>query len=272
MSATIQNSALFSLRGWQRVARRIVSATPTGAQWEYLYEGTKLNLPPLAVDLANKGARITMELKAGKSTLSALWGADPGENPEDTTGTNGEEPVDRYDIANEPVQYSIFNHPLVAKEAATYVSTAQYKADLENAAKDGAVFPLDKGNFPVAYALFNNYLTRGIDYWEGWRPVIRKTRTYSENYNQLTTPEKVSPTTRVWTRAALIREFNIPESFQSRIPDDPDPTASPLPPLSVWGWRMKSYNVGYTTQTFKVEESAEWDFAAWSADLYQITT
>lgn len=270
--SVIQNNAPFSLTGWQRVARRLVTNQPTGAQWEYVYEGTKANLLPLAENLDAKGARITLELRPGKSTLTALWGFDPGSSPETGDPSTGETPAQNWEINAEPVQYSVFNLPSVAKEAEKYVTVAQYKADLENAVKNGEAFPFSQTEYPKAYTLFTCYLSRGIEYWEGYRPVIRRNLSYSSTYNNRTTPERVSPTTKVYTRDALIRIFSVPATFQPRIPLEPDPAVMPLPRLSAWGWRQRTSTAGYSQMQRKWEEVSEWDFAAWPTDLYEVVT
>ena len=269
--SVFQNDSAFSLTGYQRISRRLVSNLPTGVQWEFLYEGTIANLPSLAANLAAKGARVTMELKPGKSTLSALWGFDPGETPESSPATT-ETPVERYELIYEQVQYSVFNHPKVNAEAERYGSVSEYKALIENAVKNGDPNPLDSGVYPISEILIVGFLARGIDYWDGFRPVIRRTRSFSQTYELNTTPERVSATVKVWTRSALISAFSIPTAFQNRIPEDPSPTDMPLPANSVWGWRIKSFSAGYTDKERKWEESAEWDFAAWNTSLYEVVT
>lgn len=294
MSTVIQNNAWFSLHGWQRVGRRVVTNQPTGAQWEYIYEGTKANLIPLADNLADKGARITLEIRAGKSSLVALWGFDPGETPEDGTSpsANGEQPVDRFELVWEPEQISIFSLPKVIAEAKTFagISTvgstnttttnstgaAAYKYLLETAAKNGESNPLvpsgisNQQTYPMASYIWDNYLTKGVFHWEGARPVVRRIREYSQTYDLVTPQSQVVMTTPVYTRDALIREFQITGNFANRIPLDP--TDDTRPDNEIYGWRFRSYSVGYDVGTRKVNETSEWDFASWSRGLYTIRT
>lgn len=290
MSAVIQNTGAFSLTGWQRVGRRVVTNQPTGAQWEFLYEGTKANLVPLADNLADKGARITLEIKPGKSTLSALWGYDPGENPETGSPATGETPSDRFELAWEPEQISIFSLPKVIAEAKTFdgvsvagstnttttnsTGAAAYKFLLETAAKNGESNPLvpsgisDQKSYPVASEIWDNYLTKGVFHWEGARPVVRRIREYSLTYDITRPTSTVTMTTPVYTRAKLIQEFGIPLNFANRIPLDP--TDDKPGQNEIFGWRFRSFHYGYDVGTRKVSESSEWDFASWSRGLYTI--
>lgn len=293
MSAVIQNTGAFSLTGWQRVGRRVVTNQPTGAQWEFLYEGTKANLVPLADNLADKGARITLEIKPGKSTLSALWGYDPGESPETGAPATGETPSDRFELAWEPHQINIFSLPKVIAEAKTFsglsaptpggtsttsTGAAAYKYVLENAAKNGEPFPFGPVtgadsttilyNYPTAQYIWENYLAKGVYHWDGSRPVVRRIREYSLTYDITRPTSTVTMTTPVYTRAKLIQEFGIPLNFANRIPLDP--TDDKPGQNEIFGWRFRSFHYGYDVGTRKVSESSEWEFASWSRGLYTI--
>lgn len=292
MSRIIQQDNAFAYRGWARVGRRFITNNPNGVQWEYIYEGTQANLLPLATNLSLKGARVTLELNAGKSTLSALWGFNPGDNPEDgsTAPNTGEQPVDRFELTKEPEQISIFSLPKVIAEAKTFqgsppssssskttttsTGAAAYKYILETAAKNGESMPLipsgisDYPLYPMAGYIWENYLTKGVTHWDGWRPVVRRTREYSLTYDLNTPTDKVSMTTPVYTRDKLISEFGIPPNFANRIPLDP--TDDHPGDNEIFGWRFRSFHYGYDIGTRKVSESSEWDFASWSIGLYEI--
>lgn len=269
-------SVSFNLRGYTLVSRRVVSNQPGGTQWELLHEGLSSNLTGLSNNFFNKGARVTLDKHGGKCTLSSLWGADPGDTPEDAANpTDGEIPQERWEIIWEAEQVPIFNLPKVITEAEAYVASAssisgaaQYKHKLEQAANNGEANPLDSDAFPIAGYIWDNYLAKGVTSWDGFRPVARRVREYSKTLDDNTTREQVRRTSPVYTRAKLISTFDPPANAQSEIPTDP--TDIPVPKGCIWGWRKRTFSYGYDTGTRKVNESVEFDFAGWSRGLYDI--
>lgn len=273
MSTLGQASSAFNYRGWALTRRQITSQDSAGYSYEIMYEGLAHNVTSLASALIAKGAKITLDVGAGKSTLRALFAYDPGTFGDDpTTGdpSSSEVPTSVFELSYEPVQVSVFNHPFAIKESANYVNASQYKADLEGAIKDGKDFPLNKDQFPFAVYIWENYLTRGIEYWESHRPVVTWNVSYTEAYNARVTPNKIAYTSTVYTRSKLISLFGLPANFSLRVPSDPTSSELPLPPKCVWGWRWSGYHVGYDRQTNRISENYVFQFNAWPTGLYEI--
>lgn len=289
-SVIAQGSTSFNYRGYNRVSKQIVTNQPSGTQWQLVHEGVWNNIVSLAGNFYNKGARCTVELKGGVCRLTSLWGSDPGDSPEDAPNpATAETPQDRFELTWEPEQISIFNLPQVIREAegfqsskvtgsattsgAVYNGPARYKYLLETAAKNGEDNPLDADVFPVADYIWKNYLSKGVESWEGVRPVVRRIREYSLTYDINKPTSQVQTTTPVYSRAKLIQTFAIPANFANQIPLDPTGLPAHQPAFQkayIWGWRFRSYSYGYDVGTRKVVESSEWDFAEWSRGLYTV--
>lgn len=291
-SVIAQGSTSFNYRGYNRVSKQIVTNQPAGTQWQLVHEGVWNNIVSLAGNFYNKGARCTVELKGGVCRLTSLWGSDPGDSPEDASNpAAAETPQDRFELTWEPEQISVFNLPQVIREAEKFVSVmavdpvtgkpgvltndgaAAYKYVLETAARNGSPNPIDTVSNPVADFIWRNYLSKGVEYWEGARPIVRRIREYSLTYDINKPTSQVQMTTPVYSRAKLIQTFAIPANFANQIPLDP----TNLPPHNtdnqkayIWGWRFRSYSYGYDVGTRKVVESSEWDFAEWCRGLYTI--
>lgn len=273
MSTLAQGSTSFNYRGWNLVRRQITSQSQQGFQYEILYEGLSRNIIGLADSLLAKGAKVTVDVGAGRSSLRALFAYDPGTFADDPTSGDpsaNEQPTENYELNYEPTQVTIFNHPFAIAEAKKYVNASQYKADLEGAAKDGKDFPLDPNQFPFAVYMWENYLTRGIEFWESHRPVITLNRSYTIAYNDRVTPNKIAYTSNVYSRSGLINIFGFSTTFALRVPNDPAANELPLPDKCVWGWRWAGYHFGYDRQTSRMTESYQFQFGAWSTGLYNL--
>ena len=251
-----QGSSSFVSLGYTLVSSRPVYDQANGPSWEVVYEGGAAALTTLAVNLQSSGARTVLDRQPGISRLSANYVADPDQP------ASAEVAADRWSILWEEDRQSLLSSPVAIAEAQGYVSVAKYKADIENAVKDGDAFPLEPSSqYPVGQFIYN-LLSSNIETYPVYSPLLRRTRTYSLTYTGA--PQQVTLQGIVYTRAALLREFGIVNPLASRIPTDPSVA---LPAGLVWGWYLAQQEFDYTRErgAVKVAEVLGWRFGKWNA-------
>lgn len=254
MSKT-QGSSSFSSLGYTQTASRPAFNERDGQTWQIEYEGTRGAIASLAASLQSTGAKTDITTTDGLSRLVASWARDPSVSPASET------PWDRWGITVEEERISLFSSPLAIAEASAYINPAQYRSDIEEAARAGDEFPLDITQYPIGHVIYS-LLTQGEETYSDFHPVARRTRTYTTAYPGA--PWQVALQGFVYTRAAFVREFGIVEPLLSRIPFDP-PVA--LPQGFVWGWRLASQDFDYTVfnGSLRVTETLTWRHGKYNA-------
>lgn len=243
--STTQGSANFNAFGYTQTASRPAFNERDGQTWQVEYEGTHSAIATLASSLQTAGGRVSIDRREGRSRLVVDWAKDP------TQPASAEVPWDRWrmDVMEERV--SLFSSPLAVAEASVYVNPAQYRSDIEEAARGGEAFPLSDAEFPVGRIIYN-LLTQGQETFPVNHPTLSRTRTYTTSYPGQ--KWQVSLQGLVYTRAALLREFGIVDPLASRIPFDPSVA---LPDGFVWGWCLTAQNFEYILErgAMKVTET-----------------
>jgi len=255
MSAYTQGSPSFLASGITLVSTRPVFDQGNGNTWEYTYEGTAAGIATQAADMQAAGARTTVDNSGPVSRLVASFVRDP------TQPAAAETTFDTWSISQEEYQVSLFSMDRAVEEAQGYVSKAQYRSDIEEAARGGEAYPLDQTQYPVGWYIYN-LLSQGIDTYPRGMPVLNRNRTYSLTYTG--TPHRVVTQGLVYTRAALLRDFGIISPLSERIPLDP---AETLPEGFVWGWYLSRQDFSYQRErsALKVTENLGWRFGNWNA-------
>jgi hypothetical protein len=253
--STTQGSSSFSSLGYTQTASRPAFNERDGQTWQIEYEGTHSAIASLASSLQSAGGRVAIDKGEGRSRLTVDWAKDP------TQPASAEVPWDRWRMDVEEERVSLFNSPLAVAEANAYVNVAQYRTDIEEAAKGGDAFPLSETDYPVGRVIYN-LLTQGVETWPIQHPTLSRTRTYTTAYPG----EKwqVSLQGFVYTRAALLRVFGIVDPLASRIPFDPSVA---LPVGFVWGWYLTAQNFEYTVErgAMKVTETISFRHGRYNA-------
>lgn len=255
-----QGDSSFISSGYVAVSSGWVRDPQSGVRFEQRYEGTAAGIGALALTLVSQGASVRYDdTGPGKKTLVASWGRDPNE-PE-----SAEVPTDRWELELAPYQIAIWRHPDVVRESLG-LSGGQsfdngpsgYRRKLLDAVAEGGQCPFTT---PVALQVFD-LLTKGTEYWETQRPIIRRQRTYTPSY---TDRAILTPTSLVYSRSSLISTFSPPAIFQGQIPVDP---TEETPTRTQWGWRLTQRSCAYTGSLGKFEESTSWEGAYWETALY----
>jgi len=253
MSAYTHGSPTFS--GVTLTGSRPIYDQANGPVWEYSYEGTEAGIAAQAAIAQAAGARTVVDSSNPINRLVATYVRDPN------ASASAETPTDVYSIDWEENQVSLFSSPRAIEEAASYVSTAQYKSDIADAAQAGDAFPLDQTTYPAGFYIYS-LLSQGIDTFPVSSPFLRRNRTYSLTYTG--TPYRVTYGAIVYTRAALIAELGIVSPLTERIPLDPVET---LPTGFAWGWYLAQQSYSYQRERggVKVTETLGFRFGKWNA-------
>lgn len=242
--------------------RRVIDSS-TGNSWEHEWTGSLSGIASLAASLVAAGARVRDESANGVGRLIATYSYDPDAPVAD------EEATDRYEFDMEPVQVSLFNHPVAAGEIEAYgiananIGESGYKRGIEAAVNAGDPFPLTAGVYPVGAEIYR-LLSRGVESYELKRPVLSRVRTFSPNFSGRVV---LSAIETVYTTAGLVRDFAIPATVASQLPADPPE----VPAGTVWAWKLRTDRSVYIPAQNRVEETRDWVFAAWSSLLYTVT-
>jgi hypothetical protein len=242
------------------VERKFVTDPVAGSSWVLTYEGTAYGVELVGASLLSFGAKIDVTEDGGKCRLVATFAKDPAT----ASDPAAEVPKDRYDLDWELVQASIFSIPAATNEAKGYVSAAQYKKDITDAANNGDKYPLSESSYPVGKLLYQ-LLTRGTEHYEFKRPVLSRVRTYTDKYPNRTVIEQRET---VYTTSSLISTFGIPSDIQAVLPLNPGTTDTP--DNAVWAWKLRGERLSYNSGTRRYEESLTWAFAAWDTNLYNL--
>lgn len=230
------------------------------------WEGSGSALLSLGNAFSQAGARATLSTDNGKSVLNAIFGGQIGTPDGQAVGSAAagaeQAPIDRYTVSSEFADVSVFNNPYVIAESITYISTAQYKKDIETAVNDGTTLTLSTVNFPFAHIIYR-LLSRGGDAYQVRRPTLKRTRSMPVYSAQRMTIGEIDP---VLSTAALIALMGIPVAIQSMLPVQ---ASLPTPPAdTAWAWKLRSDTSDYVLAANKIEETKEWVFAAWHTLLY----
>lgn len=254
MSST-QGSSNFNSLGYTQTASRPAFNERDGQTWQIEYEGTHTAIASLAASLQSAGGRVAIDKREGRSRLTVDWAKDP------TQPASAEVPWDRWRMDVEEERVSLFNSPLAVAEANVYVNPAQYRTDIEEAAKSGEAFPLSESDYPVGRIIYN-LLTQGEETFPRFHPTLSRVRTYTTAYPG--DKWQVSLQGLVYTRAALLREYGIVDPLASRIPLDPSVA---LPVGFVWGWYLTAQNLEYVIErgAMKVTETISFRHGRYNA-------
>lgn len=236
--------------------RKVVDSS-AGNSWEQEWVGSLAGIASLSATLVSAGARVRDESANGVGRLVATFSNDPDDPSSETA-------IDRYEFDMEPVQVSVFAHPAVALEADGYVSVAQYRTDIEEAAQSGDALSLSATEYPYAHEVYR-LLSRGVESYEIKRPVMSRVRTFSPSFAGRI---ELSAIETVYTTAALVRDFAIPTTIASQLPADP----TEVPAGTVWAWKLRGDRSVYVPAQNRVEETRDWVFASWATLLYTVTT
>lgn len=226
--------------------------------FERTFDGTSADILALTATLLAQGARVSRRNSGGQNVLVAQWNRDPDGSVSD------EVPADIWDDDTLTEEVDLFDVDAAVAEAATYVSAALYRKDITDAVNDGESFPLDSNSYAVGLQIYN-YLARGIKSIPLNRPVLTRNRSFSATYEGRNQMEYLQ---RVWTSAALISEFEIPQAVQDRMPDDPSPVSDTE---YVWGWKLTVDRSSYNTATGKIQETRSWTYGKAIRAFYTVT-
>lgn len=232
----------------------------SGRAWDYTYVGTESSINALASSLTSQGVRFRTASAGGEFSLTATYtGLDRDQDP------SAETPTDSYGLDTEGVNVSIFAHPRATAEAASYISPAQYKKDIEDALAEGAVNPISETTYPFSATIYRA-LSRGQEYFELRRPILRRTRTFSARYADRADVEARQV---AWRTSTLITAFALPADVSARLPADPDATDTPVG--TVWVWRLTLDSSEYNIAQRQWTESKVWVFEAVDPNFYTVT-
>ena len=226
MSSYTHGSEQFLATGITFVGSRPTVDPANGPTFEYVYEGTPSAISALLGTLSASGARASIDQTGPIHRLTASFVRDP------TQPVASESPFDVWSILSQQYQRSIFSIPAAVAEAQRYINPAQYRTDIEDAARAGEGYPLDLTNFPVGNYL-HMLLSMGIDTQPEHRPMLRRQRSYSLTY--IGQPQAIDTNGLVYTREAIIRLFGPSAATAARIPANP---ITPPPTGFVWGWYL----------------------------------
>lgn len=191
-------------------------------------------------------------------------------------GSGSETPVDRWRITTQLAQLDMRSNPKLLAAFRAFVAEEYIESQLniniqtaDNLLASGGsvndVGPSSPPN-PAADALGRklfNLRARGTQSYELKRPVLTRIRTVSTNYaNQFI----MEAQPKVYTTAALIRDFGLPATIQQRLPATPNEAPSD----TVWAWLWQQQDSDTIPSLGRVEEMDSWVFAAWSTVLYDV--
>lgn len=222
------------------------------------WRGTEGALLTLASQFSSSGAKATVSTADGASVLVAVFGGRAS-----VGGAEGDTPQDRYSFTQETAEVSPFGVPAARSESLGYVSVAQYQKDIKDAVDAGEAYPLDVDTYPFGLAIFN-HLCLGLEAVETRRPVLKRTRTMSVQHSGRMS---MSVSDTVWTTAALISAFALPQVVQDRLPTTPTAITG-----FTWGWKLRVDDSDYIVGSNRIEEVKEWVFANWSSTFYTIVS
>lgn len=171
-------------------------------------------------------------------------------------GSSDETPIDTWEVSTEPVQRSVWSHPLIDTEMNAAADPADYKTKVESAVNDNTV---DLSAYTYAPMLVKE-LRRGVEQYETETIVLRRTRIVSPEYST----KPVLGETKFIYQAS---DIGVPADVQFSLPTLPSD-----PPQAKWGYRLRTQQVRFTYSKMglKVEQVTEWVLAAWSTLLYEV--
>lgn len=241
--------------------QRVSDPNGSGTAWEYTYTGTESGINNKAAALNASGIRYRTSSVGGEFTLTATYtGLDENEDPSTET------PNDTYGLDTEGVNVSIFAHPkATAEQVASGYNSANYKKTIEDALAEGEANPLSETQFPFSATIYRA-LSRGQEYYELRRPILRRTRTFSARY---TGRSDVEARQKAWTTSTLVTEFDLPADVSGRLPTDPDSTETPVG--TSWVWRLTLDTSEYNIALRQWTETKVWVFEAVDPEFYVIT-
>jgi len=109
---------------------------------------------------------------------------------------------------------------------------------------------------------WTHILGGGVDLNYAYRMVVlSRRRSVSAVYSKQIV---VGGVETVYSTAALKKKYGIPQDVYDRLPGDP----ANFPESTKWGWRERRQDSTQVSRSGKVEETIDWQFAAWSILLY----
>jgi hypothetical protein len=203
------------------------------------------------------GAKVTLDESGPMGIATVTYARNPSTQENDNTISV------RWDISTDRVDVSLFSLPAVNLEANTYISVAQYRTDIEDAAKNGTTLTMSAANFPLAYIVWDK-LSRGQDSFPTTRVSLTRSRTFSTQFAVL---EPLTSFPPIYTTAGLISEYSVPAVIQAILPSPP----ANVPAKQQWGWLQTDRSTNYTQKTNSVEERYSWAFFAADLDIYEFS-
>ena len=184
--------------------------------------------------------------------------------PDDGGGTGTPPQVDTWERITETAQEDIRNNPLLVA-AVTATVPDNLKSAAMNAFYKDFKQKIRDGNNQVTFGepalqAFFDLLSRGTDAHEVRRTVLRRRRSLPLTY---LAQSEVLAVERIYSTAALVNAYQVPQAIASKLPVAGDIT----PSNTAWGWKERADTS--TITGLKVEELKEFVFAAWSTALYQ---
>jgi len=204
------------------------------------------------------GAKVTLDESGPMGIATVTYARNPSTPEDDNTISV------RWDISTDRVDVSLFSLPAVVIEAQTYKNNAaEYKNDIEEAAKNSTALTISPEVYPLAHILWAK-LSRGQDSFPTTRVSLTRSRTFSTQYAVL---EPLTYFPPIYTTAGLISEYSVPAVIQAILPSPP----ANVPANQQWGWLQTDRSTNYTQKTNSVEERYSWAFFAADLDIYEFS-
>jgi len=270
-------------RGYVMTDLRMSFDPSVGSVFEADYEGSRDAIRIASALWTSRGGRVSIDESGPISKATAVFSGNRNPNnpeqasfvPPATASTeadaNGEVPTERFEIRSARVEVSIFYLPMVEGEAKAWAAafgsgatTALYRKQLEDAAKDGSLPPFSLDTFPVAKSVYA-MLARGQDTFPTTRISLSRVRTYSATYSL---PTVIDAFPKAYRTASLVQAFNIPAFTARALPADPP--AEDTPQYCVWAWYRDDHSQSYVPKNNHVEEHTSWVFGAIDAQVFRI--
>lgn len=238
------------------LVRSSATVSPDGrGTWNYWYQGTDTGIANFAVTALASGATVIPEYDGSLSSLVVSYSFDPA---------GAEVPIDDYSIIFDFVSVSVFALPKATNEAASYISPAQYKKDITDQVADGEELSLDTGSYPFAETLYR-LLSHGVEDAQILRPIIRRTRSFSNSYATRLT---VSYSNTVYTTDQLGTVWGFPSGVLARLPATP--TGTDVPAGSAFAWLLEDQTSRYRIASGRWVEEQSFVFAARDTAIYPV--
>ena len=243
----------------QLVGTQITADPALSPVFVYTYRGEKTMLRSYTDSTwIPEGAKVTLDESGPMGIATVTYARNPN-TPEDDNAISV-----RWDVSTDRVDVSLFSLPEVVIEAETYKNNAaEYKNDIEEAARTSTALTISQEVYPLAYILWAK-LSRGQDSFPTTRVSLTRSRTFSTAY---VVSEPLTYFPPIYTTAGLISEYGVPAVIQAILPAAP----TNVPANQQWGWLQTDRSTSYTQKTNSVEERYSWAFFAADLDIYSFS-